>query len=129
MPIARIQVRKNRPREEKKAITQALHSAMQDALCIPESTSQVIYVEHASDDFEVPAARTDNYTLVEITLFAGRSLEAKKKLYQEIVGNLGAVGIEPLDILIVLIEPPLENWGMRGGTPASEIDLGFKVGV
>jgi phenylpyruvate tautomerase PptA (4-oxalocrotonate tautomerase family) len=129
MPIARIQVRKTRPREEKKALMAALHSAMQDALGTPESARQVIFVEYAPDDFEVPSGRTENFTLVEIAMFAGRSLEAKKKLYQEIVRNLGALGIEPLDVFIVLLEPPLDNWGMRGGIPASEIDLGFKVSV
>jgi hypothetical protein len=29
----------------------------------------------------------------------------------------------------VLNEVPLENWGIRGGQPASEVDLGFKVNV
>ena len=28
-----------------------------------------------------------------------------------------------------LIEVPPENWGLRGGMPASEIDLGFKIDV
>ena len=29
----------------------------------------------------------------------------------------------------VLQEPPLDNWGLRGGQPASELDLGFKLDV
>jgi hypothetical protein len=28
-----------------------------------------------------------------------------------------------------LARGPLENWGIRGGTPASDVDLGFEVGV
>jgi phenylpyruvate tautomerase PptA (4-oxalocrotonate tautomerase family) len=32
-------------------------------------------------------------------------------------------------VFIVLNEIPLDNWGIRGGIPASEVDLGFKVGV
>jgi hypothetical protein len=32
-------------------------------------------------------------------------------------------------IKITLIEIPPENWGLRGGMPASEIDLGFKIDV
>jgi hypothetical protein len=31
--------------------------------------------------------------------------------------------------MIVLLEPPLENWGIRGGRPASEVDLGFKIDI
>jgi len=66
---------------------------------------------------------------VEITLFAGRSIEAKRSLYKSIVANLGVVGIAPSDIFIVLNEVPLENWGIRGGIPASDVDLGFMVDV
>ncbi len=51
------------------------------------------------------------------------------KRCQEIVQNYAAMGIEPKDIRIVLYELPLENWGIRGGVPASEVDLGFKVDV
>lgn len=46
------------------------------------------------------------------------------------MANLGRdPGIEGNDIMIVLHEVPLENWGIRGGKPASEVDLGFKVDV
>jgi phenylpyruvate tautomerase PptA (4-oxalocrotonate tautomerase family) len=68
--------------------------------------------------------------LIEIlTLFAGRSLATKKALYQAIVGNLEKVGVPPHDIKITLIEVPADNWGLRGGQPASEIDLGFKIKI
>ena len=33
------------------------------------------------------------------------------------------------DITIVLHEVPTQNWGIRGGQPASEVDLGFEVKV
>jgi hypothetical protein len=32
-------------------------------------------------------------------------------------------------VLIKLNEIPVENWGIRGGNPASEVDLGFNVKV
>ncbi len=38
-------------------------------------------------------------------------------------------GIKGDDIMIVLHEAPLENWGIRGGRPASEVDLGFKIEI
>jgi len=40
---------------------------------------------------------------------------------------LGKLGIAPADAFIVLKEVPLENWGIRGGVPASEVELGFKI--
>ena len=62
-------------------------------------------------------------------MFAGRSLQAKKTLYKSIVANLSNLGIAGADVFIVLHEIPLENWGIRGGTPASELDLGFDLNV
>ncbi len=62
-------------------------------------------------------------------MFAGRSPYAKKRIYREIVKGLGDLGVYPMDVFIVLYEPPKENWGIRGGIPASEVDLGFKVEV
>jgi len=42
---------------------------------------------------------------------------------------LAALGVPTNEIKIVLIEVPPQNWGVRGGLPASEVDLGFKVDV
>jgi phenylpyruvate tautomerase PptA (4-oxalocrotonate tautomerase family) len=69
------------------------------------------------------------FTLIQVTLFAGRSLDAKRRLYRAVVRSLGRLGVPPSDVLIVLHEVALEHWGIRGGTPASEVDLGFEVGV
>jgi hypothetical protein len=51
---------------------------------------------------------------------------AKRALYQAIVRNLAALDVPPPTLIET---PPEKNWGIRGGMPASEIDLGFKIGV
>jgi phenylpyruvate tautomerase PptA (4-oxalocrotonate tautomerase family) len=33
------------------------------------------------------------------------------------------------DVFVVLQEAPIDNWGIRGGQMASEVDLGFEVQV
>ncbi|MBW1786628.1 MAG: tautomerase family protein [Deltaproteobacteria bacterium] len=129
MPLAKISIMKGWRREDKQALHEAVHAAMVKALKIPEHDRNQRIDEYAPEDFIVPPGRTERYTLVEITLFAGRSLDAKKQLYGEIVKGLGKLGVEPNDVFIVLYEPPMENWGIRGGIPASEVDLGFKVEV
>ena len=58
-----------------------------------------------------------------------RKLDAKRNLYKSIVSRFGDLGIAPSDIFIILYEPPLDNWGLRGGLPASEADLGFNLNV
>ncbi|WFT94318.1 tautomerase family protein [Bradyrhizobium barranii] len=60
-------------------------------------------------------------------MFSGRSLEAKRALYKALITNLSVLGVPATEIKIILLEVPAENWGLRGGYPASEIDLGLKV--
>jgi phenylpyruvate tautomerase PptA (4-oxalocrotonate tautomerase family) len=129
MPLVKIETRRSWSTSQKKEIMEAIHSSMREALKIPENDRNIRFNEYHPEDFQVPPDKTENYTLVEITMFAGRSLQAKKELYQRIIANLGKLGILAGDVFIVLHEVPLENWGVRGGIPASEVDLGFKVGV
>jgi phenylpyruvate tautomerase PptA (4-oxalocrotonate tautomerase family) len=111
------------------AVIEAVQSALREALKIPEADRTLRLIEHPASHFAVPPGRSEKYTLVEITMFSGRSLGAKRALYQAIVHNLAALGVPRLDIKIALIETPPENWGLRGGTPASELDLGFRIDV
>jgi phenylpyruvate tautomerase PptA (4-oxalocrotonate tautomerase family) len=86
-------------------------------------------IEHDPENFEIPPGAGERYTLIEITAFPGRSPTAKRHLYQALVRNLGEAGVPASDISVVLQEPPMENWGIRDGKPASEVDLGFRVEV
>ncbi len=129
MPLAKIEVRKSRPADEIAAMIDAVYQAQREALKIPEGDRQIRYFAYKPEHFAVPPGKTENYTLVEITLFPGRSLEAKRNLYKSIVRRFGDFGIDPTDIFIVLNEPPLDNWGIKGGSPASEIDIGFNLNV
>jgi len=129
MPLAKIEVRKSWPPEQVQAIIEAVYLAQREALQLPAHDRQIRYLEHRPEHFHVPPGKSENYTLVEITLFAGRSIETKRALYQAIVKNLEVLGIAPDEIFIVLNEVALENWGIRGGVPASEVELGFKVNI
>jgi len=107
----------------------AVQDALLAALKIPDYDRDVVL--DLCDDVSriVPTSRSDRYTRIEIVLFSGRSLEAKKALYSAVVANLSALGVPANEIKTVLIEVPPDNWGVRGGLPASEIDLGFRVNV
>ena len=129
MPFAKIEVRRSRPPEQVRSLIEAVYQAQREALQVPEDDRQIRYIEHRPEHFAVPPGKTENYTFVEILLFPGRSLQAKRQLYASIVRRFGALGIAPADVFIVLQEPPLDNWGIRGGVPASEVDLGFNLNV
>jgi phenylpyruvate tautomerase PptA (4-oxalocrotonate tautomerase family) len=128
MPIVKIEVCRSRPTEQITAMINAVYQAQLVAFKLPEDDKQIRYVEHRPECFPVPPGKTENFTFIEFQIFPGRSLAAKRQLYQGVVAGLGKLGIQPSDITIVLHEPPLENWGLRG-LPASEVDLGFNLNV
>jgi phenylpyruvate tautomerase PptA (4-oxalocrotonate tautomerase family) len=129
MPLVRLDVRHGRSAAQKLALLDAAHAALVEALGIPDHDRMQRIVEHASEDFQLPPGRSDNFVLVEVTMFAGRSRQAKSRLYQVLVRNFGELGVAPADVFVVLQEPPMENWGIRGGRTASDVDLGFEVQV
>ena len=129
MPAARIEIREGRSSSEKKALLEAVHSALVEALKIPEDDGIRRLHELPAECFEVSPDKTEMFTLIEITMFPGRSFDAKRALYRALVRNLGELGVAPNDVFVILHEPPMENWGIRGGVPASEVDLGFEVEV
>jgi phenylpyruvate tautomerase PptA (4-oxalocrotonate tautomerase family) len=129
MPLVRIETFKGRSVSERKRLLEAVHRALMEAFGIRVDDRTQRLIEHDSENFEVPPGRSESYTIVEITAFPGRSPDAKRNLYRAIVRNLGGLGIAAEDILISLVEPPMENWGIRGGQPASEVDLGFRVDI
>ena len=60
--------------------------------------------------------------------FAGRSIDAKRTLYREIVERLEALDIPRDNVSILLRENAPENWGLSGRA-ACDVDLGFDINV
>lgn len=129
MPLVTITTRTNRTREQKDALIQSVHQSLVESFQIPPTDTFCRIISLEPLDFIVPPGKSAAFVLVEIQAFPGRSLDAKRSLYAGIVTRLQQIGIEPTDVFIVLQEPSLENWGIRGGIPASEVNLGFKVDV
>lgn len=130
MPIVRVEIIAGKSSSYKRAVLDGIHEALVEALKIPEDDRNQILNEHPAGNFERRTGRTDKFTIIEIIMFKGRSVEAKRSLYQHIVNNLGQnPGIDGNEILIVINEPSLENWGIRGGNAACDVDIGFKIDV
>jgi phenylpyruvate tautomerase PptA (4-oxalocrotonate tautomerase family) len=127
MPIVRIEARRGLDRATKARLLQATHDALVIAFRIPDDDRAQRFVEYEAADFEIPPGKGPRYTIVEITAFAGRSIDAKRSLYREIATRFDAAGVPATDVLIVLKEEPAENWGLRGGRAACDVDLGFDI--
>lgn len=116
-------------RGNEERIIAAVQDALLSALRIPDYDRDVVLDLYEATRRIVPTGRSERYTRIEVAMFSGRSLDAKKSLYGALVANLAGAGVPADEIKIILIEVAPENWGLRGGKPASEIDLGFKVDV
>jgi phenylpyruvate tautomerase PptA (4-oxalocrotonate tautomerase family) len=129
MPSTTVEVLREYSPDEESAIVEAVHAALIEALEIPEGDRTVRLLVHEPHRFAIPPDRDDRYTLVSVDLFEGRSIDAKRNLYRALVANLGRLGIPGDHIKVLLREIPPQNWGIRGGQPASEVDVGFKIDV
>src|SRR6266545_5110003 len=81
MPLVRIEIIKGRGVTERKRLLQGVHAALVEAFGIPEDDRTQRLIEHDSENFEIPPGHSENYTLVEITAFPGRSSTAKRALW------------------------------------------------
>ena len=110
-------------------VLEAVQAALVEALKIPPTDRDIVLEVFDPSRRIIRPNRSDYFTRVEITLFWGRSLDAKRQLYKALVRNLSALGVPATEVKTVLVEVPAENWGLQGGFPASEVDLGFEVNV
>jgi phenylpyruvate tautomerase PptA (4-oxalocrotonate tautomerase family) len=131
MPGAVIEVRRRYSESEEVAIIDAVHEALVESFRIPAGDKHVRLLVHEPHRFACPPhlAQPDRATMVAIDCFAGRSLEARRSLYAGIVRRLERLGIPPDHVTITLREIAQENWGIRGGQAACDLDLGFDVNV
>ena len=113
----------------RESLSDVLHSCVVDAFHYPENkrAQRFLYLDEA--DFYYPEGRSNKYTIIEISLFEGRSVESKKHLYRLIFERFaGKLGINPNDVEITLTETPLHNWGIRGKS-GDELILDYKISV
>ncbi|HUX53817.1 MAG TPA: tautomerase family protein [Williamwhitmania sp.] len=129
MPLVKVEIIAGKSSQYKKALMDGIHQALVNTIKIPDHDRRQRLYELSAECFEHDG-RSDSYTIIEVTMFKGRSAEAKKSFYREVVDLLMAnPGIPGNDITIVINDPALENWGIRGGKPASDVDLGFNLNV
>jgi len=113
----------------KHKMSDIIHSCVVDAFKFPADKKFHRFFPMAKEDFYYAPGRTERYTIIEISIFEGRSIEAKKELVRLLFSRLEEqLGIETNDIEITIFETPKCNWGIRG-QPGDELELNYKVGV
>ena len=113
----------------KPALSDVIHSCVVEALQFPADKRAHRFFPLDRSDFFYPAGRTDRYTILEFSMFEGRSVEAKKRLIRLLFERVEKeCGIAPADLEVTIFESPKCNWGFRG-LPGDEIQLNYKVEV
>ncbi|NGZ74380.1 tautomerase family protein [Saccharibacillus alkalitolerans] len=113
----------------KVTLSEAVHSCMVEAFRLPPDKKFHRFFPMEKENFMFPEGRSDRYTIIEISMFEGRSPQAKKRLIELLFRRVfEAAGIEPNDLEITIFETPKTDWGIRG-LPADELRLNYEVDV
>ena len=108
-------------------LSNAIHKAVVEALAYPVDKKFHRFIGLDQSDFIFPADRSPKYTIIEISMFEGRSIEAKKNLIRLLFKYIEQeVGITPQDVEITIFETPKYHWGIRGQC-GDELMLNYKV--
>lgn len=85
------------------ALSEAIHTAVMQALAYPAEKRFHRFIGLEAEDFLYPDDRSESYLIVEISMFEGRSTEAKKALIRAIFANvIAATGIAAQDVEITI---------------------------
>ncbi|WP_413381416.1 tautomerase family protein [Alkalihalobacillus sp. 1P02AB] len=113
----------------KGALSNVIHSCMMEALEIPPDKKFHRFFPMEQEDFYFASGRTEAYTVIEVSMFEGRTVETKKQLLNLLFERINRdLGIPPQDIEITIFETPKHNWGIRG-LSGDELVLDYKVNL
>ncbi|MGB3300320.1 MAG: tautomerase family protein [Phormidesmis sp.] len=111
----------------KAQLSEIVHTCLQEAIGTPKDKRFQRFFPLQPEDFYYPADRSMQYIVIEIVMFEGRSIPAKKKLIRLLFERINQqLGIAVADIEIAMFELPKHNWGIRG-LPGDELLLNYTV--
>ena len=111
----------------KALMSDVLHDCMINVLGMPEDKRAHRFIPLDKTDFYYPGGRSESYTVIEINMMQGRSVETKKALIKKIFVEFEEqLSISPVDVEITINEQPAHCWGFRGIT-GDEATLNYKV--
>lgn len=116
MPVVKISVLDHWSSGKIKELNQAVHNGLVSALGIADWDFFHRVYKFSKDEFVFPDFKSDNFMIIELYIFPGRTDEQKAAVYRDICRNVEKLGIKAEDVLIQIIEQPDINWGF-GGKP------------
>lgn len=110
-------------------LSEVIHACVVEALQFPSDKRAHRFFLMEKEDMLYPAGRTDAYTIIEITMIEGRTVETRKQLIRLLFDRIrDQVNIQHQDVEICIQESPACNWGFRE-MHGDEVKLNYKVNV
>ena len=121
MPLVRIELKRGKTADYRRALADGVYEAMREAIGIPENDRFIVIGEHDADNLSydrhyLGIERSDDLVIIQIALRKGRAVEAKQALYRAIAERLQrAPGVRPADVFVTLVENGPEDWSFGDG--------------
>jgi hypothetical protein len=110
-------------------MSDVIHGVVREVLGLPEDKRSHRFFPMAAADLIAPGGRSDAYTVIEVHLMHGRSVDTKKALIHGLFRAFqDELDIEAVDLEVTLLEQPPHCWGFRGMT-GDEARLDYRVDV
>jgi phenylpyruvate tautomerase PptA (4-oxalocrotonate tautomerase family) len=102
VPVVRIDVAGPKSAEYRSALLAGVRAGVLAGLGVPDERVTVRLFETAAGDFDLPACRTERYTIVDVTMYAGRTPDLKAACIAAVRERLAEnPGIEPSEVTVV----------------------------
>lgn len=119
----------NNINSRRQALSDVIQSCVVDAFEYPKDKRFHRFFPMKAEDFFFPVDRSEDYTIIEISIFEGRKVETKKRLVKLLFERMESeLSISPQNVEITIFENPPCNWGIRGAS-GDELSLNYKVEV
>jgi 4-oxalocrotonate tautomerase family enzyme len=113
----------------KEQLSEVIHGCVVEALVFPEDKRFHRFFPMREEDMFYPPNRSRAYTIIEIMMIEGRTKETKKKLIALLFEHIRKeLGIQSVDIEILIQEAPAYHFGFRGMS-GDEMLLDYKVEI
>ncbi len=110
-------------------LSEVIHGCVIEALQFPPDKRAHRFFPMDKENMLYPEGRTDAYTIIEITMIEGRTVDVRKKLIRLLFDRISEkVGIAQQDLEICVQESPACNWGFRG-MHGDEVKLNYKINI
>ena len=110
-------------------LSETIHECVMEALQFPRDKRAHRFFPMDKENMLYPEGRSDSYTIIEISMIEGRTVETKKKLVRLLFEKImDQVGIGYQDIEICIYDSPACNWGFRG-MHGDEVQLNYKINI